>query len=120
MELQLHVRTENDPAGSRARLVVTGQLTEFNYQMLYQVICRARALTPGTQTLVDLTGAEPVETAAVDLLAWEIDHHDPDGPLSPVGFVVPGPPVSSSRTGAALGPRTVWTGQDMGGPGHVR
>lgn len=116
------MRAEADPAGSRVRLVVTGQLTEFNYQMLYQVICRARALAPGTQTLVDLTEADPVETAAVDLLTWEIDHHDLDGPLSPVGFVVPAPPASSSGSGADAvpGPRTLWARAGRRGPGHDR
>lgn len=110
MDLQLSVITDTDPDTQRVRLAVTGTLTEDNHQLLLRVLQQTQARTAGLEVLVDLTGTTAWEASAVDLLLWEIDHHDPDQPLSPVGFVVPAPPECSSDAGVALRPRIVWTG----------
>jgi hypothetical protein len=110
MDLQLSVITDIDSVTHRVHLAVTGALTEDNHQLLLRVLQQTQALTAGLEVLVDLTGATSWEASAVDLLLWEIDHHDPDEPLSPVGFVVPAPPACSSGAGALPGSRTVWTG----------
>ncbi|WP_460667229.1 hypothetical protein [Kocuria himachalensis] len=110
MNLQLSVITDIDPDSQQIHLTVTGTLTEANHQLLLRVLQQTQALPAGLEVLVDLTGTTSWEASAMDLLLWEIDHSDPDGPLPPVGFVVPAPPVSSPRTGATPGPRTVWTG----------
>ncbi|GAA1758875.1 hypothetical protein [Kocuria aegyptia] len=109
MDLQLSVLTDIDPDTHQVHLTVTGALTEDNHQLLLRVLQQAQALTAGLEVLVDLTGTAS-RASAVDLLLREIDHHDPDGPLFPVGFVVPAPPACSSHAGAAPEPRTVWTG----------
>lgn len=109
MDLQLSVITDIDPDTQRVRLAVTGTLTEANHQLLLRVLQQAQALTAGFEVLVDLTGTTSWEASGMDLLLWEIDHHDPDGALSPVGFVVPAPLARSSGSGADQGLRTVWT-----------
>ncbi len=120
MDLQLSVLADIDPDTHQVHLTVTGTLTEDNHQLLLRVLQQAQALTAGLEVLVDLTGTTSWEASAVDLLLWEIDHHDPDGPLSPVGFAVPAPPACSSGAGAAPGPRTVWIGADRKAHGDDR
>lgn len=101
MDLQLCVLVQIDLDGRHVRLVVTGRLTETNQRGLHPVIGRARSLTSATEVLVDLTGAEHVEAAAVDLLSWEIDHGDFSAAGGPVAFVLPAPAQPSSP-GAAV------------------
>ncbi|MGX5358237.1 hypothetical protein [Kocuria sp. KH4] len=122
MDLQLSVLTGIDPVTHGVHLVVTGTLTEDNHQLVLRVLQQAQARTAGLKVLVDLTGTTSWEASAVDLLLWEIDHHDPDGSLSPVGLVVPAPPTSSSSSGADAvpAPRTLWAGAIRRGAGHVR
>ncbi|MEX5258149.1 hypothetical protein [Kocuria arenosa] len=100
--------------------VLTGTLTETNHQLLLRVLQQAQAHTAGLEVLVDLTGTTSWEASVVDLLLWEIDHSDPDGPLPPVGFVVPAPPACSSRANAVPGPRSVWTGVGRKAHGDAR
>ncbi|MGQ1797368.1 hypothetical protein ACT4S5_09555 [Kocuria oceani] len=115
MDLQLSVLTGIDPDTRQVKLTVTGTLTEDNHRLLLRVLEQARARTAGLEELVDLTGTTSWEASAVDLLLWEIDHHDPDGALFSVGFVVPAPPANSSGAGALQGSWTVWTGADRKG-----
>lgn len=109
MDLQLSVLTDIDPDTHLVHLAVAGTLTEANHQLLLQVLQQARALPAGLEVLVDLTGTTSWEASAVDMMLWEIDHHDRGESLRPVGFVVPTPPACSS--GAVPGSRTVWTGR---------
>ena len=120
MDLQLSVLTDIDSDTQRVRLSVTGTLTEDNHQLLLRVLQQTQALTAGLEVLVDLTGTTSWEASALDLLLWEIDHHDPDEPLLPVWCVVPAPPACSSGTGTAPAPWTVWTeaGRKANGDDH--
>jgi hypothetical protein len=120
MDLQLCVLTDIDLDTEQVRLTVTGALTEANHQLLCQVVHRAQVLTASTEVVVDLTGTASWEASAVDLLLWEIDHHDPDGSLRPVGCVLPAPPASFAEVGAAPGPRTVWIGAGRRARGDER
>lgn len=104
MDLQLSVLTGIDPDNRQGHLTVTGTLTEDDHQLLLRVLQQAQALTAGLEVLVDLTETTSWEASAVDLLLWEADHHDPDGSLSPVGFVVSAPPACFASTGAARDP----------------
>jgi hypothetical protein len=119
MDLQLSVLTGIDPDTHQVHLAVAGTLTEDNHQLRLRMLEQAQARTAGLEVLVDLTGTTSWEASAVDLLLWELDHHDPDGPLSPVGFVVEAPPAcSSGATVPGLG--IVWIGAGRKAHGHDR
>lgn len=84
MEHKLSVLVQVDLDGSYVRLVVTGCVTEASQQALYPLVRRARRLIPPVTVTVDLTGAEHVEAAGVDLLRWALDHDTTIGGASPV------------------------------------
>ncbi|WP_309124959.1 hypothetical protein [Kocuria sp.] len=95
MELQLSVRFEVTPDGHQVRLVAMGELTETNQQVLYPLLHRAWALTSATEVVIDLTAVEHLDTAALDLLCWEVEHHQPDHLTQPVCFTLPQTPPAN-------------------------
>lgn len=105
MELELSVRFDVTLDEQQVRLVVTGRLTESNQQMLYPSIHRAYTLATATEVVIDLSAAEHLETAALDLLCWEVEHYQPIHLTHPVRFVLPEPPPASGPP-SAPGSRT--------------
>jgi hypothetical protein len=93
VELQLTVVAEITPDQKQVHLMLTGRLTATNQQMLYPLIHRARNLTPTTEVIIDLTAVEDPEATTVDLLRWEIEHHETNAPCSPTRLVLPEPPT---------------------------
>lgn len=98
METKLSVLVQVDLDGADVRLVVTGCVTEVNQRALQPVIGRARTVLPAAVVSVDLTAAQSVESAAVELLRTGIDHQHPSGTvelLTPVAGspqpLTPGP-----------------------------
>jgi hypothetical protein len=84
MDHKLSVLVQIDLDGRYLRLLVTGCVTEANQHILYPLVRRARTLIPPVTVTVDLTTAQHVETAAVDLLRWALDQEDLDPTTSPV------------------------------------
>lgn len=87
MELQLSVVAETTPDQKQVRLVLTGRLTTTNQHMLYPLIHRAHASE--AEVIIDLTAVDHLETAALDLLRWDIEHHETTHPVRAVRFVPP-------------------------------
>lgn len=88
MDHRLSVLVQIDLDGAYVRLAVTGCLTEANQHVLYPLIRRARTLIPPVTVSVDLTAADHVEPAAVDLLRWAVDHDESADGASPVQLLV--------------------------------
>jgi len=84
MDHKLSVLVQIDLDGRYVRLLLTGCVTETNQHVLYPLIRRTRTLIPPVAVTVDLTCAEHVEAAAVDLLRWALDQDDLDSSTSPV------------------------------------
>ena len=95
MELQLSVVFEFSADEKQVRLVASGHLTETNQQVLYPMIHRAWALPAATEVVIDLTAVEHLETAALDLLCWEVEHHQPDHLTQSVRFTLPRTPPAN-------------------------
>jgi hypothetical protein len=89
MDHKLSVLVQIDLDGAYVRLAVTGCLTETNQHALQPLIRRARTLIPPVTVSIDLTCADHIEAAAVDLLRWAVDHDDTLYGASPVQVVVP-------------------------------
>jgi anti-anti-sigma regulatory factor len=132
VDLELSVLVRIDLDHRRVRLVATGRLTETNQRVLYPLIHHARTLTSDTEVVIDLTSLESAESAALDLLCWEVAHEETGQPTGPVQFVLtepppagrlsPSPAAEACRTGS-----TAWTPPDpepaprsprRNGPGH--
>jgi ABC-type transporter Mla MlaB component len=111
MDHTLSVVVQVDPDARFVHLLVTGSLTERNHRALCPLIHRARGLTPDATVDVDLSAAHRVESAALDLLRWSVEHDHEwqgGGPVrvlthpapywSPEGpaLLPPVPPVRSS------------------------
>lgn len=88
MAHRLSVTVQINLDGMNARLLVTGCLTEASQQALPPLIGRASSLTAGIQVTIDLSGADHIEAAGVDLLRWAIDN---DPRCAPVELVLPYP-----------------------------
>lgn len=73
MDHHAAVLVQVDHLSASVRLVVSGCLTERNQQAVRPLVVRARTLIPPATVTVDLTGADHVEAAAVDLLRWTFD-----------------------------------------------
>ncbi|QCP07210.1 hypothetical protein FDF08_03725 [Micrococcus luteus] len=87
---KISVLSEIDLDGAYVRLIATGHLTETNQQGLHPLIQQARTLAPDGAISVDLSHAEEVESATVDLLRWAIAHNDDTGSgAGPVHILVP-------------------------------
>lgn len=114
MELQLCVVAETDLDGRRMHLVVSGILTTANQQLLASVITGCRALSTGASLLVDLRAAQHPEAAAMDLLAWELEHDPPASPPCPVSLILPGPMAQPPGCGAAATIPIIWVGTRWG------
>jgi hypothetical protein len=84
MDHKLSVLVQIDLNGRYVRLLVTGCVTEANQHVLYRLVHRARTLIPPVMVTVDLTTAQHVETAAVDLLHWALDLGEMTPSTSPV------------------------------------
>jgi len=95
VELQLSVVFEVTADEKQVRLVATGHLTETNQQVLYPMIHRAWGLTSATEVVIDLTAVEHLEGGALDLLCWEVEHHQPGHLTQPVHLVLPVPPPAN-------------------------
>ncbi|MGX5358225.1 hypothetical protein [Kocuria sp. KH4] len=76
MEPKIAVVVQVDLDGRQVRIVVTGAVTEINQRGLRPLIGRARRLVPGIRVVVDLSAAESVEPAAMDLLRWSAEHEN--------------------------------------------
>ncbi len=100
MKLELSVRFDVTPDEQQVRLVVTGRLTESNQQLLYPSIHRAYTLATATEVVIDLSAVEHLETAALDLLRWEVEHYQPIHLTQPVRFALPDPPPDSGLPSA--------------------
>ncbi|MEX5266039.1 hypothetical protein [Kocuria sp. CPCC 205231] len=116
MDHKLSVLVQIDLHGAYVRLIVTGRLTEANQHALHPLVARARTLIPPVTVSIDLTGAEHVETGAVDLLRWALEHLDTADGTGPVEVLTatdppahhsPHRPVTAlaSRRGKAGSPR---------------
>ena len=95
MELQLSVVFEISADEKQVRLVASGHLTETNQQVLYPMIHRAWALSSATEVVIDLTAVEHLEAGALDLLRWEVEHHQPGHLAQPVRITLPELPPPS-------------------------
>ncbi|MGX5359336.1 hypothetical protein [Kocuria sp. KH4] len=84
MNHHVSVLVQVDRQSAAVRLVVGGCLTEHNHQAVRPLVLRARTLMPPASVTVDLTCAEHVEAAAVDLLRWALDE---DAMLERIGRV---------------------------------
>ncbi|GGG72450.1 hypothetical protein GCM10011374_41490 [Kocuria dechangensis] len=111
MDLPLSVLVRIAPDHSRVRLLTTGCLTETNQRTLYPLIRRMRSLTADTEVVIDLTGIDHLEGAALDLLCWEVEHDQLEAHTQPVRVVLTQPPPAGRwpvspayRTGS-----TAWT-----------
>lgn len=93
------------------------QLTKMVVEALQQVLPtlagRARAFAPGIQVIVDVSGADHIEAAAVDLLRWAIDHDHLR--YGQVGMVLPEPPPCHLATVASPDPAMFRRPADLGG-----
>lgn len=89
MDHKLSVLVQIDLDGHYVHLLVTGCVTEANQHVLYPLVRRARTLIPPVTVTVDLTTAQHVETAAVDLLRWAFSHDEHESSTSPVEVLTP-------------------------------
>lgn len=78
-----------DPGRGYMSLLVTGCLTEASLQALYPLIREARMLAPPVSLTVNLTAAEHVDQAAVDLLRWTLKHDATMDGAIPVEILLP-------------------------------
>ncbi|MGX5358077.1 hypothetical protein [Kocuria sp. KH4] len=86
-----------DLDGTQVRLVVTGPLTLDTQATLHPLIRRARALTPATRVVVDLTGARITEADALDVLVHRARAGHTGHPSRQVRFTLP---AAMTRTDA--------------------
>lgn len=91
MDHHAAVLVQVDHLSASVRLVVSGCLTERNQQAVRPLVLRARTLIPPPTVTVDLTGADHVEAAAVDLLRWTLDEDAMLGEDGPVQLLLPDP-----------------------------
>lgn len=91
MDHHAAVLVQVDHLSASVRLVVSGCLTERNQQAVRPLVVRARTLIPPATVTVDLTGAEHVEAAAVDVLRWTLDEDAMLGENGPVELLLPDP-----------------------------
>lgn len=89
MDHKLGVLVQVDAHGTQVRLLVTGWVTEANQHGLHPVVAAARRLMPRVAVTVDLTVAEHVEAAAVDLLRWAIEAGEAGSDTGPVQVLPP-------------------------------
>lgn len=90
MDHKLSVLVQADLHGAYVRLVVTGWMTEANQHVLHPVVARARTLIPPAAVVtVDLTCADHVDPAAVDLLRGAVGHDEIFGGRAAVEVLVP-------------------------------
>jgi hypothetical protein len=89
MDHKLGVLVQVDAHGAQVRLLVTGCVTEANQHGLHPVVAAARELIPLVAVIVDLTVAEHVEAAAVDLLRWAIEAGEAGSGTGPVEVLPP-------------------------------
>lgn len=85
----ISVVAEIDICGKHVRLIVTGRLTEETQQALHPLIRRARALSPVTRVVVDLTGAEHIEASAVQSLTENSCQYHTGHPSQQVRLTLP-------------------------------
>ena len=90
MDHKLSVLVQIDRHDAYVRLVVTGRMTAANQHVLHPVVARARTLiAPAAVVTVDLTCADHVDPAAVDLLRGAVGHDEIFGGRAPVEILVP-------------------------------
>ncbi|GAB2598689.1 hypothetical protein GCM10009696_00110 [Kocuria himachalensis] len=89
MDHKLCVLVQVDAHGAQVRLLVTGCVPEANQHSLHPVVAAARRLMPRVAVTVDLTVAEHVEVAAVDLLRWAIEAGEAGSGTGPVEVLPP-------------------------------
>lgn len=77
-----------DLDGRHVRLIVTGRLTVNTQSALHPLIRRARALTPFIRVVVDLTGAQIAEEAAVEALTRHTGQEHTGHPTRSVRFAL--------------------------------
>ena len=87
-----------DLDGKHVRLIVTGRLTEDTQQALHPLIRRARALTPVTRVVVDLTDVEILEATAVDFLVQHAREEHAGHPSQQARFILPESATSAHAT----------------------
>lgn len=102
MEPKIAVVVQVDLDGRQVRIVVTGVVTGINQRGLCPVIGRARRLVPGIRVVVDLSAAESVEPAAVDLLRWSAEHETPGAGAQKIEFLLPDPDVASADSSPGI------------------
>lgn len=103
----LSVVVQIDLHGADVRLVVTGTVTDATQRVLHPLMDRARSILPGAMVWVDLTGADRVETTAVELLQSALQHDHPDSGAGSVKILTPAdclgaPPVPGPGPSRAL------------------
>lgn len=105
MSPMLSVLVQVDLDDRRVIIKVTGALTTVSQQGLYPLIRRARALTPGIDVTVDLTGLARFEASAARLLQEALQHVELTGRGAQVQLLLPRPssapaPVSAGKAAA--------------------
>ncbi|MFF0945107.1 STAS domain-containing protein [Kocuria sp. CPCC 205300] len=108
MSPKLFVLVHVDPDDRRVIIKVAGALTTVSQQGMYPLIRRARALTPGIEVTVDLTGLTRFEAAGARLLQEALHRAELTGRGAHVRLLLPQPsPTAITGAGAPDGAEAV-------------